>query len=408
MSLFKIFQKETSPAEKTRRPRMHHNARTIVLLLFAVVLGVALYPLYSFFYATTNDAQVDGHILPVNSRIDGTVTWVNPEVENTHHVKAGELLAILDPNDYAPAVEQLQGSVAAQQAQLNSAQFDYAMTRPTAQSRLEAARAAVAGAQADLASNSAEIQSREAHLAETRATYQHLEADRKRYQALVETHEISNSEYDQRATAAKTAAEQVAQATAQLKTAEANHEALGSRLAQRKADMQAANVVPETIGTAQARIKQMDGDLKKSAAQLHEAQLNLGYTRIVAPADGVVGQRQLELGQRVKTGQLLLTVVPLNDLWITADFKETQLRRMHVGQPVHIKIDSYAGKLDGHIESIGGATGARYSLIPPENATGNYVKVVQRIPIRIHIDTAVDPRRPLLPGMSAEVSVRLD
>lgn len=408
MTLLRILQKETSPADKQRRPRMHHNARTIVLLLFAVVFGVALYPLYSLFYANTNDAQVDGHILPVNSRIDGTVTWVNPEVENTHHVKAGELLAILDPNDYAPTVEQLQGSVAAQQAQLNSAQLDYAMTRPTAQSRLEAARAAVAEAQADLASNGAEIQSREAHLAETRATYQHLEADRKRYQALVETHEISTSEYDQRATAAKTAAEQVAQATAQLKTAEANHEALGSRLAQRKADMQAANVVPQTIGTAQARIKQMDGDLKKSAAQLHEAQLNLGYTRIVAPADGVVGQRQIELGQRVKSGQLLLTVVPLNDLWITADFKETQMRRMHVGQPVHIKIDSYAGKLDGHIESIGGATGARYSLIPPENATGNYVKVVQRIPIRIHIDTAIDPRRPLLPGMSSEVSVRLD
>lgn len=408
MSLFKIFQKETSSADKLRRPRMHHNARTIVLLLFAVVLGVALYPLYSLFYATTNDAQVDGHILPVNSRIDGTVTWVNPEVENTHHVKAGELLAILDPNDYAPAVEQLQGSVAAQQAQLNSAHFDYAMTRPAAQSRLEAARAAVAEAQSDLVSNSAEIQSREAHLAETRATYQHLEADRKRYQALVETHEISTSEYDQRATAAKTAAEQVAQATAQLKTAQANHEALGNRLAQRKADVQAANVVPETIGTAQARIKQMDGDLKRSAAQLHEAQLNLGYTRIVAPADGVVGQRQIELGQRVKTGQLLLTVVPLNDLWITADFKETQLRRMHVGQPVHIKVDTYVGKLDGHIESIGGATGARYSLIPPENATGNYVKVVQRIPIRIHIDTAIDPGRPLLPGMSSEVSVRLD
>jgi membrane fusion protein (multidrug efflux system) len=170
----------------------------------------------------------------------------------------------------------------------------------------------------------------------------------------------------------------------------------------------AANIVPETIGAAEAHVKQMDGNLKKSAAQLQEAQLNLSYTTIVAPADGVIGQRQLEVGQRVQTGQLLLTVVPLNDLWITADFKETQLRKMHVGQPVNIKLDSYEGKINGHIESIGGATGARYSLIPPENATGNYVKVVQRIPVRIRIDSPMDPRHPLLPGMSAEVAVRLD
>jgi membrane fusion protein (multidrug efflux system) len=408
LSLFKIFDKETSPKQNTRRPRMHHNARTIVLLLFAVVLGVALYPLYTLFYVTTNDAQVDGHILPINSRINGTVKWVNPDVENTHRVKAGEVLALLDANDYAPTVEQLQGEVAAQQAQLNSAQLDYAMTKPTAQSHLQAAHAAVAEAQADLASNSAEIQSREAHLAETRATFQHLEEDRRRYQSLVGTHEISNSEYGQRATAAKTANEQVAQAIAQLKTAQAQHQALENRLEQRRAELEAANIVPETIGAAEAHVKQMDGNLKKSAAQLQEAQLNLSYTTIVAPADGVIGQRQLEVGQRVQTGQLLLTVVPLNDLWITADFKETQLRKMHVGQPVNIKLDSYEGKINGHIESIGGATGARYSLIPPENATGNYVKVVQRIPVRIRIDSPMDPRHPLLPGMSAEVAVRLD
>jgi membrane fusion protein (multidrug efflux system) len=408
LNLLKIFRKETSPEEKNRRTRIHHSARTIVILLFAVVLCVALYPIYSFFYASTNDAQVDGHILPVNSRINGTVRWVNPDVENTHHVKAGEVLAILDANDYSPAVEQLQGEVAAQQSQLTSAQLDYAITKPTAQSHLQGAGSAVAEANADLASNAAEIQSREAHLAETRATYQHLEEDRKRYQSLVSTHEISNSEYDQRATQAKTASEQVAQATAQLKTAQAQHQALEHRLAQRKAELDAANIVPETIGTAQAHIKQMDGELKKSSAQLREAQLNLSYTTIVAPIDGVVGERQLEVGQRVQTGQLLLTVVPLNNLWITADFKETQLRRMHIGQPVKIKIDTYAGKLNGHVESIGGATGARYSLLPPENATGNYVKVVQRIPLRIHIDSAIDPQHPLLPGMSAEVSVRLD
>jgi membrane fusion protein (multidrug efflux system) len=151
----------------------------------------------------------------------------------------------------------------------------------------------------------------------------------------------------------------------------------------------------------------MSGRLHESEAALREAQLNLGYTTIRSPINGIVGQRQFEVGQRVETGHLMLTVTPLNDLWITANFKETQLRRMHVGQPVTIKVDAYGAKLKGHIESIGGATGARYSLLPPENATGNYVKVVQRVPVRVHIDEAAAPQRPLLPGMSAEVSVRL-
>jgi len=147
--------------------------------------------------------------------------------------------------------------------------------------------------------------------------------------------------------------------------------------------------------------------LKESLAQLREARLNLGYTTIVAPVSGIVGQRQVEPGQRVQTGQLMLTVVPTNDLWITAYFKETQLRHMRIGQPATFRIDSYGRRLRGHVESIGGATGAKYSLLPPENSTGNFVKVVQRIPVRFHIDEAMGTNEPLLPGMSVEVSVRL-
>jgi len=398
---------EKSTNNRTRRSRLHRNAIAVASLFLFSTAAIALYPVYAYFYATTNDAQVDGHILPVNARVGGTVTWVNPNVENTRTISANEVLAVLDSNDYAPSVERLNGEVQAEQSQLASAQMEYAMATPTANSRLEAARASVSESDAQLASSLSDIRSKEAKLAQVRASWEQLEADRKRYQPLVSTHEISNSEYDQRATAATAAHEQVEIAVAELRAAQTTSDAVRQRLAQRKADVVAASVVPQTIGDAQAHVQQMSGRLHESEAALREAQLNLGYTTIRSPINGIVGQRQFEVGQRVETGHLMLTVTPLNDLWITANFKETQLRRMHVGQPVTIKVDAYGAKLKGHIESIGGATGARYSLLPPENATGNYVKVVQRVPVRVHIDEAAAPQRPLLPGMSAEVSVRL-
>lgn len=392
---------------RSRRPRMHHNAIVVASALLLVAIGIALYPIYTLFYAVTNDAQVDGHILPVNTRINGTVTWVDPNAENTRHVEAGEVLAVLDPNDYTPSVDRLRGEVQSQQSQLSSSQLEYAITRPTAQSHLQTARAAVSEAEADLASSLSAVQASEARLEQTRASWEQLEVDRKRYQALVGTHEISNSEYDQRATAATTAHEQMKSMAADLKAAQTRTEALRQRLEQRKSELLAANVVPQTVGDAEAHVKQMNGHLQESQAQLRQALLDLDYTTIRAPMSGIVGQRQFELGQRVDTGHLMVTVTPLNNLWVTANYKETQLRRMRIGQPAIIKIDSWGEKLHGHVESIGGATGARYSLLPPENATGNYVKVVQRIPVRIHIDDTIHPQRPLLPGMSVEVSVQL-
>lgn len=253
----------------------------------------------------------------------------------------------------------------------------------------------------------ASIHTREAQLAQARAAYQLAEDDRKRYEALVKTREISRSEYDQRATVATTAREQVSAAEAELTAAHTATDALRERLAQRRSELTAAGVVPQTIGSAEARVSQMNGALKESQAQLREASLNLGYTVIVAPIGGVVGQRQLEVGQRVQPGQLMLSVVPTDDLWITAYFKETELRRMQIGQQASVRIDAYGAKLHAHVESIGGATGSRYSLLPPENSTGNFVKVVQRVPVRLHLDEALPQGKTLLPGMSVEVSVNL-
>lgn len=402
--------KALKPAQAdARKPRIrpHRGAVFIAGTLAAVAVCIAAYPIYSSFYASTNDAQVDGHIFPVSSRINGTVTWVNPQAENTRYVEAGAVLVRLDSNDYTPAVNRLEGQVQAEQSQLTSAQMDLAITKPTAESRLASAKAAVAEAQAELTAGIADAQSQEAHLAQARATYEFAEADRKRYQALVETHEISKSEYDQRATEAANAREQVAMTSAELKASQTKVEALRQRLSEREAELGAADVVPQTIDSAHSKVNQVSGQLQESQAQLQESRLNLSYTTIAAPVGGVIGQRQVEPGQRVQTGQLLFDIVPTNDLWVTAFFKETQMRRIRVGQTAVFKVDPYGNRLRGHVESIGGATGAKYSLLPPENATGNYVKVVQRIPVRLHIDDAPDPREPLLPGMSVEVSVSL-
>jgi membrane fusion protein (multidrug efflux system) len=392
---------------RIKRQRLHRHAASIAALLVLLAVALMAYPIYTSFYASTNDAQVDGHIHPVNSRINGTVAWVNPAVEDTRYVASGTILARLDADDYTPAVERLEGQVENQKSQLDSAQFDLSITRPTAQSRLLSAQAAVAEAQAQLASAAASIHTREAQLAQAHAAYQLAEQDRKRYEALAQTHEISNSEYDQRATLATTAREQVAAAEAELSAARTSTDALRERLAQRKSEQIAAGVVPQTIGSAQSRVSQMNGALKESQAQLREARLNLDYTTITAPVGGIVGQRQMEVGQRVQTGQLMLSVVPTDDLWITAYFKETELRRMRVGQSAAVRIDAYGAKLKAHVESIGGATGSRYSLLPPENATGNFVKVVQRVPVRLHLDESLAPGKPLLPGMSVEVKVAL-
>jgi membrane fusion protein (multidrug efflux system) len=412
-SIHEIKEIHTRPARPKRpsgrmpRIRLHRNAWLIAVAMGAFVVCIVAYPVYSNFYISTNDAQIDGHIFPVASRINGTVAWVNPQAENTRYVESGAVLARLDADDYTPAVNRLEGQVQAQRSQLTSAQMELAITKPTAESRLASAKAAVAEAEAELAAGIADAQSQEAHLAQARATYSLAEADRQRYQALVATHEISKSEYDQRATEAANAREQVVMTSAELKASQTKIEALKQRISGRKAELNAANVVPETIDAAHARVNQTTGELQESQAQLQESRLNLGYTTITAPVGGVVGQRQIEVGQRVQTGQLLLDVVPTHDVWVTAYFKETQMHRMRVGQPAFFKIDSYRHKLSGHVESIGGATGARYSLLPPENSTGNFVKVVQRIPVRLHIDDAIDPQAPLLPGMSVEVSVSL-
>ena len=379
----------------------------LVCLALAVLLAAA-----HFFWSrnkgsiSTDDAQVDGHVHPINARIGGTVTWVNPTIDDTKFVQAGTVLARLDTNDYSPAVDRLQGDVQAQEAQLQSAQLAIPIAQATSSSRLISSRASVTEAQSELASAKAGEQAAQAQVIQAQASSRRAEGDRVRYEQLVNTHEISRSEYDTRMADANVTAAQLSAAQANLLAAQQKIQAAQQHIAERGQDVAAASTAPEVVATARTSVERVSGELKKSKAALHDAQLNLGYTEIVAPVSGIVGRRSLEVGQRIAPGQLLLNIVPTDDLWVTANYKETQLKRIAPGDRVSVHVDTYDATVSGSVESIGGATGSKYALIAPDNATGNYVKVVQRIPVRIRLDATKVGDRSLLPGMSVETSVK--
>jgi membrane fusion protein, multidrug efflux system len=386
-----------------------HNRIAVSLTVVALVIllgGGALLWSRDHGSVSTDDAQVDGHVHPINARVGGTVVWVNPDIDDTKFVKAGTVLARLDTNDYQPTVERLEGDVQAQQAQLQTAELAVPITQTTSSTRLASARDAEIEAEAELASAKAGVRAASAQVQQAVASSKRAETDRARYEQLVNSHEISRSEYDTRMTEANITAAQLTAAQANMQAVEQKVEAAEQHIAERKQDIAAAATAPELVATARSSVERVSGELKKSKAALHDAQLNLGYTDIVAPVSGIIGRRSIETGQRIAPGQLLLNIVPTDDLWVTANYKETQLRHVQPGARVTIHIDTYGSDIDGSVESIGGATGSKYALIAPDNATGNYVKVVQRIPVRIHLDTTRVGSFPLLPGMSVETKVR--
>ncbi len=390
-----------------RTPAKWQRKLLIVSLAIVALAFISLGTLYLVHpgEVVTSDAQIDGHIHPINTRIAGTVTWVNAAVEDTRFVKAGTVLAHLDSNDYQPVVERLEGDLQASEAQQRAAALNIPITSAAAMGRLSSARAAVADAEADLKSAWSQRAATEASIKQAQANYRRAEDDRVRYETLVSTHEISRSEYDQRATDSKTAEAIYLAAQANRDSADHRIESACQKLAQRQSDLRSAQTAPETIASARANLQRALGETKKTQASLWNARLDLGYTKLIAPVAGIVGRKSMEIGQRVTAGQVMLTLVPPDEVWAIANFRETQLHHMRVGQMARIHVDSYDLDLIGQVESIGGATGSKYSVIAPENATGNYVKVVQRVPVRIRINSSASRTQLLIPGMSIEVTV---
>jgi membrane fusion protein (multidrug efflux system) len=273
--------------------------------------------------------------------------------------------------------------------------------------QLHSAEAAKEQALASVDSEQANLIAAQHKLQQDEALHARAERDRVRYQALVEKREISRSDYDARETETIAAAEAVEADRAAIVSREQRIAEVRSLVVQRQAEIESSRIAPQQVTQARAKSESATGHLAQAHADLHTAQLNLSYAKIYAPVSGVIGRKTVELGHRVQPGQSLLVIVPLDDIWITANFKETQLKRMRPSQPVTVRVDTFGRDYRGKVESMPGAAGPLFSLFPPENATGNYVKVVQRFPVRIRLDKDQDAEHMLRPGMSVEPAVEL-
>jgi membrane fusion protein (multidrug efflux system) len=369
---------------------------------------------------STDDAQVDGHIAPISAKISGSVLEVL--VQHNQHVKAGQVLVRLDPRDYQARVDQSRAALAVAEAQANAAHVGVPMTRATTASGASGAAAQLAAAQAEqersrVAAQQAEtsgIAVAQANVAQAEANNQKAQADLERMRPLVAREEISRQQFDAYEAAARVAAAQLngareqlsaaqqaaAKAKAEELTARARVEAARAGLQESQANRQQVNVTAAQAQSATAAVQQ-------ARANLEAAELQLSYCTITAPIDGVVTQKSVEPGQILAPGQGLMAIVPLHDVWVTANFKETQLAHVRPGQRAEVKVDMYGAKIAGRVDSIAGATGARTSLLPPENATGNFVKVVQRIPVKIVFDQ-LPADVVLRPGMNVDATILTD
>jgi membrane fusion protein (multidrug efflux system) len=384
-----------------------HLSRWVVLITLAAAAasGVVAWWLHARRFESTDDAQIEGHLNSISSRINGTVAYINPEAENNRYVAAGTLLLELDPNDYQVTLDHAKADLVQRQATARSAALNVPITMANAYSRLHAAEAALNEAAASVDAEEANLASMRHKVEQDEAVFSRAERDRARYQALVDKREISRSEYDARETEAIAAAQALASDRDVVHSVERRIEQARSRVAQKQAEVEAGRTAPQQVVEAETRLQSSLGETDQAKAIVRTAELNLQYTKIYAPVSGVIGRKTVEVGQHLQPGQTLLTIVPLDDIWVTANFKETQLKLMRPGQAVRVHVDAFDHDFDGTIDNLPGAAGTLFSLLPPENASGNFVKVIQRLPVRIRLNPNQDSQHTLRPGMSVESTV---
>ena len=379
-------------------------------VLIVLALGVWLY--YSA-RESTDDAQIDGHIVAISPRVGGTVVAVN--VNDNQYVEAGTLLVQIDPTDYQVALDKAKADYEDAEAQALAAGTNVPITTTTSGSQVSSAEANVRNAEAGIrlaqgqvdAAN-AKLKSAQAKLSEARADQTKAARDLDRMKVLVSKDEISQQQYDAALAAAEateatveSAQAQVAEETQNVNVAESRLAQARDQLAEKQAEQRSAQTAPQHIEMTQHQAAAAAAKAAQAKAAMEQAQLNLQYCVIKAPVGGVVSKKSVEVGQMAEVGAPLLAIVPLEDIWVTANFKETQLKQMRPGQPATIEVDAFGGRAySGHVESVAAATGAKFSLLPPENAAGNYVKVVQRVPVKIVFEKGQNADHRLRPGMS--------
>jgi membrane fusion protein (multidrug efflux system) len=401
----------SEPKPEEQAPPKDNSGKKLIGLIVLVVLiiGAALFYWRSTYSEDTDDAQVDGNLYQVSSRVTGQVIHV--DVEEEQFVHQGDPIAEVDPKDYQVALEQAEANLADAQAEYAQASVNVPITHVTVATDIQTSGSGVLGSQASVAQSEAQAQAAVAHVQSARAQALKSQLDVDRYTPLVAKDVISKQQYD--AAVAQATADQGAldEAERNVKAQQDAVQLMRQRLSQSQSQQnQSLKNGPKQIAVQQARADAAAATILQEQAKVDQAKLNLSYTRIVAPTTGIVSNKSVAVGANLSVGQSLLTIVPLKDLWITANFKETQLREMRIGQEVKIEVDALGGrKFEGKVAQIGGATGSSLSLFPPENATGNYVKVVQRIPVRINF-TNLDRENKdyaLRIGMSVEPVVRV-
>ena len=387
-------------------PRSRRRGLIIVGIVVVAVIGLAIW-WHSTFSEDTDDAQVNGHLIQVSARVGGQVLKV--DVEENQTVKAGDPIVELDPSDYQVAVENAEAALASAKANAAAANVNVPITTVNTGSNLNSAGYDVSGTQAAVAQAERQLEAAHAMVAQAAANNTKAQADLERYRPLVAKDVISKQQFDAAVAAADAAKAQLADALANEQAAADGVRVAHDRELQAQAQLKSAETGPQQVAAQNARAKQAEAQVEQAQAQLDQARLNLSYCKIVAPADGIITRKSVELDQNIAPGQNLLTLVSLQDIWVTANFKETQLKHMEAGQSVKIHADATGKDYSGRVTQIGGATGSVLSLFPPENATGNYVKVVQRLPVRIDFTDLAneDPNHQLRPGLSVEPTVRV-
>ena len=391
--------------------RKHPAAKPVVALAAIVVLLlVGWFWWDSRRWESTDDAQIDGYIYPVSARVSGQVIKVS--YDDGQVVHRGDVLVQVDPKDYQVALQRAQADYQDALAQAQAAQYGVPVQSIGSVSQIRSASADLDSARAGVNAAQKQADAAQQQVIEAQANALKLNTDVERYRQLLGKREIAQQQFDQAVAAAAAANATVSAREAAVLAAKAQVKMAESRIEQANAEVKNAAATPNTVAATKSRADAAEAQALRAKAALDQAQLDLSYTTIVAPVDGVVGKRSVQVGSNVAPGQDMMAIVPLRDVWVTANFKETQLAHMQPGALVKIKVDTYGGrKWNGHVTSLGGATGAKYSLLPPENATGNYVKVVQRIPVRIDFDGNDKPDFNqdglLRPGMSVGPDVKV-
>jgi len=352
---------------------------------------------------STDDAQVEGRVMSVSARVPGQVLRVH--AFDNQLVSAGEVLVELDPADYAAKADAARADLAAARAAADGARSALALTEKTAPANLVQAEGGLTAAASSITSSQAAIEQAKAELAAAESRKSLAELNLKRARALFDTKVLPAADLDAKQTEFDAAVAQYERERARVDAAQAGHAGSGGGLVLARGRLSAARTAAEQIDSARAALALAEARTLQAEAALKLAELNLSYTNVRAPRRGLVSRRSVEQGQSVSPERPLLAIVPLDDVWVVANFKEDQLADMHTGQNATLRLDTYGRrKFSGHVESIAGATGARFALLPPDNATGNFVKVVQRVPVLVRLDGA--PGVELRPGMSADVTVR--